>query len=593
MQPAKQDTWWQRLGGPNAITLGAWLLTLPGAMLSPVATSSGSLGGRWILWVLLGFVAHVLCGAVLFIAGKTVLPCTTRASRPWTFVLVVAFAGLIRGVFMAIAAFELGLAGDLNLGLRLTSAPGTFLLWYSLATLIVDGTRRHRATMALLREQLDQEQEIAESSVQFIANYRADIVQRTQQVVVEQLSQAQGSSQNPEVAALKLQGIVNEVVRPLSHELERRNSVESQVLEEAIMRREPTRISVAEYASAIVTAQPFNAGLTGLLIFGSIAYLMYLTLGPAQGTVGLVATVGVSWALSSLIHQFAMPALRELRVGVRVIGVVVLWIVIAGLTTGVLTAITAWFLADEGGVPTDPFAAIFAMSFLVVLICEFAGAVVGAVSAMRTRAEEELRSSASALEWATSRLRQRAFLEQQELSRVLHGDVQARIVSLALQIQINPPSDLSASIAELEADVRKSLRRDHRVGWREEFADVEELWSFAIALNVQLQEPASVILDTDPVVASAVAWVVREAITNAVRHGNAERVDVWIRPGTNAIVVDVVDDGSGMEVNIVEGMGTRLLDAVCFEWSIETQQATTLHAVFPCSTTTQRSEVLV
>jgi len=48
-----------------------------------------------------------------------------------------------------------------------------------------------------------------------------------------------------------------------------------------------------------------------------------------------------------------------------------------------------------------------------------------------------------------------------------------------------------------------------------------------------------------------------EAITNAVRHGSAENVNVLIARNADAIVLRITDDGHGMPNTFVPGVGVR------------------------------------
>ena len=54
--------------------------------------------------------------------------------------------------------------------------------------------------------------------------------------------------------------------------------------------------------------------------------------------------------------------------------------------------------------------------------------------------------------------------------------------------------------------------------------------------------------------------VVREALSNALRHAHANRIDVELGPSTDGILVIVRDDGAGFDPgSVVEGMGLRNL----------------------------------
>jgi two-component sensor histidine kinase len=62
--------------------------------------------------------------------------------------------------------------------------------------------------------------------------------------------------------------------------------------------------------------------------------------------------------------------------------------------------------------------------------------------------------------------------------------------------------------------------------------------------------------------ASAVAIVLNELITNALKHADARVVDVTIRQGATAVELDVTDDGCGMPSQAGSGSGLVIVRAV-------------------------------
>ena len=215
----------------------------------------------------------------------------------------------------------------------------------------------------------------------------------------------------------------------------------------------------------------------------------------------------------------------------------------------------------------------------VAVLAQFAGAVDGAVAFLRRRAEVELEDAVEALAWMTARLRLHAYIEQQELGRILHGAVQAHIVSLALQLQLNPPEDPVVAIEESAEQVRSAIGERRERPWREAIADVQELWVDAIHLQVEVESSAVDLLDADPTAAQAVVEVTREGVTNAVRHGQADDVRVRITGTQGVIEVVVIDDGKSPTSQGPPGLGTKLFDAVCLRWSLRGESGKTLRAL--------------
>ncbi|MFD6347900.1 sensor histidine kinase, partial [Streptomyces roseolus] len=58
-------------------------------------------------------------------------------------------------------------------------------------------------------------------------------------------------------------------------------------------------------------------------------------------------------------------------------------------------------------------------------------------------------------------------------------------------------------------------------------------------------------------VALAVYRIVQESLTNAVRHSGGTRVDVRLRYGSDAVRVEIADDGTGAGAGGEDGAGAR------------------------------------
>jgi signal transduction histidine kinase len=70
------------------------------------------------------------------------------------------------------------------------------------------------------------------------------------------------------------------------------------------------------------------------------------------------------------------------------------------------------------------------------------------------------------------------------------------------------------------------------------------------ALVARTPLPVTLSADLDPdrynaVVESAAYFTVAEALANAIKHANADRVDIRIKAGNGVLVAEVVDDGDG------------------------------------------------
>jgi signal transduction histidine kinase len=82
-------------------------------------------------------------------------------------------------------------------------------------------------------------------------------------------------------------------------------------------------------------------------------------------------------------------------------------------------------------------------------------------------------------------------------------------------------------------------------------SDPDEASDLALRRNgvhVDILSPSAVGLD-DPRSRESIVFIVREAVTNALRHGRAESIRVQLSSENNATVLRVVDDGVGFDAN--------------------------------------------
>jgi two-component system, NarL family, sensor histidine kinase DesK len=112
-------------------------------------------------------------------------------------------------------------------------------------------------------------------------------------------------------------------------------------------------------------------------------------------------------------------------------------------------------------------------------------------------------------------------------------------------------------IAELETVARRSLSevRGAVTGYRQpglqaELAAARQLLSTAgIACRITVPEPLGLGPDAD----TLLAWTVREAVTNVVRHSGADRATISVQTGAGGASVQVTDDGGGPGSNTGAG----------------------------------------
>lgn len=190
----------------------------------------------------------------------------------------------------------------------------------------------------------------------------------------------------------------------------------------------------------------------------------------------------------------------------------------------------------------------------------------------------ELMEAFDAADRASALVRQEAWVTRRRLANTMHGEVQGRILASALRIRGMESEEEAQELSALSADLHQVLDSglsgdDWHLAWER----LIEMWEFTLELQVDWDESARERIEGDPVAGAAVVAAVGEAITNAVRHGQATRADIAVMAhGPDAVVVTVADNGrtSGVSANdgpVIRGMGSATLDAVCVTWKLAPQ----------------------
>ena len=488
--------WWGK-GCPQALSVRAWVVALPAWLLMTGAAALSRSDGAVIQR--LGFA---LCG--FLVAGLVLLvlePATRRSSQVVRRV-VTLLAWVLAGLFaIGTTALLVRLAGLEASAWR----PGTLLIgaalaiaWFPLGGRLASEIAVDAKSGALLLRQLARERALALESARLVDADRLRVIHQTQAVVGDQLRKAVDLSSDPPAAAAALQAVVDEVVRPLSRELER-GEVEEQALVEAV------------HTMGQVSARPMRDFLPELA-------------RPGRGTV----------------------AMTVLRVAMAV-GIVL-------VATSTQPVLASWITVTVLG------------AYAIVM-----GAALTLAEA-RTRASEvDLTAAVEAAEWASSRLRQLAWAERERLGKAIHGDAQARIVATALQIQLGKHDDIAERVQVLENDIRNLLaEHEFDQDWRSVWERIVKVWEYSVEVDASVDTQVCPSLDADPVAAYAVVSVLREAVTNAVRHAKATHLDLDLSVDQADVLRFVIaDNGTGSGAG-EPGLGSRTLDAVCLDWHLAT-----------------------
>jgi signal transduction histidine kinase len=149
------------------------------------------------------------------------------------------------------------------------------------------------------------------------------------------------------------------------------------------------------------------------------------------------------------------------------------------------------------------------------------------------------------------------------LATELHGSVQATLHATALQLsKIEQPS--ISDLEKVRDAVDKAISRLGQTAYLEGesftqvIQDIADVWEDTCKIEYLIQSDAQSALDQQQSLARSTIEVLREAITNAIKHGKAKNIKVSITK--NGQLIDLIVDNDGSElVTGQQGLGTSVI----------------------------------
>jgi two-component sensor histidine kinase len=170
---------------------------------------------------------------------------------------------------------------------------------------------------------------------------------------------------------------------------------------------------------------------------------------------------------------------------------------------------------------------------------------------------------------------QRVWLFRKRWLLLLHGTVQSALTAAVTRLQGQTEideftvqmvkQDLLRAEQAINGDVQKQLVFSSTV------EEIVELWKGICSISIQISERAKRALDRNADTSFCVNEIIKEAISNAVRHGAASHANISIdRLQDDLLEITVTNDGTTPKVaDLSQGIGSEMLNEICLSWSLE------------------------
>lgn len=543
----------KRVGGRFALSPAMVAISIPFFVGGYVATESVvGAAGQWYLYVVAGLAAHLVLGLVFAVAAVTVMRGHQDRPKPlWVTLAVYLVAGEARLVTLLAGIDMLGLDNPVPLWVRVLNTAVLFPLAYGFSSYSLESFRlyllaRRNLVHSIVEAQIDLDQQkgaVNSLRESFLGGIDQKIVDANQQTLAAldglEKEIVGGIDARPELK--KLLDEADRRWRGISHETWQAARINI------------PRLSAREFLDVLVRSKPLSY-LS--IVFGGV-FVFTLSLGRhlplldgLQWTLVWIVSTGalvyVTNILASALSRFAAPVFIGLYTA----------IVVSGL----------WTVLIPGVSPDARFSA-FAIHLTVVAT----SLLVGYGPAISKNNQDALNALRKHLDNASiSRLKvesELVVLAQKVASR-LHaenrGAFMARVLNLQRSLDAGDAEKALADLREVRDVLRSESRRDSEPG-DDDLLRFLANWRGLIEIDSNLH-----VVSVPDALHPPINTIVMDAVNDAVRHGGADWVEIYLDDSGEKVVLSIRNNGTPPSNAPGGGVGGKTLDRLATAgWSRE------------------------
>jgi len=364
---------------------------------------------------------------------------------------------------------------------------------------------------------------------------------------------------------------INDVIRPLSQKLDEQTPLSDlgdfdRTKLARKIRRTPLRDRLTRSASLDLALNPV-VSIGTYFGFGLVS-LLYLFSWSAAVQIFLPFLV-----LSYLLFKLLKKPLARIQGKIY-------FIFLVSLLFAIVQSIHFYFIGTIEGYDPELIGAIAFSILTLTLGSSIFQIVLNSIQANLKNAELVNIEVAQSI----SSVRQQLWRIRKNLSRELHGGLQAKLQILALQIQngieVSPQSLIDVQSALLSApDTEQNIQ----VSINDFLGEQKEFWAGVCEIDFKIAPSTAEKLDSLVVINECIREVIREAVNNAIKHAKPSSIEIQIDLSKDSTFQLTVVNSVQQLATASNGisLGSRLFDELTYSWSIEyNSDSTEFHASF-------------
>ncbi len=377
-------------------------------------------------------------------------------------------------------------------------------------------------------------------------------------------------ARSPELV-LQINDAINGVIRPLSHALDEQSAIASlgkidQTKLARKIRRTPFRNRFTRIANITLA---FNPVVSFATYFGFVLVsLLYLFSWGEAVKVFLTFLV-----VSYLLFRLLIKTLASIQVKIFVV-------IFASVIFAAVQSFQFFLIGIFQGLDSELIGTIAFSVLTLTLGSSTFQLFISGIKHNLSNAEQVNIEIAQSI----SSVRKQLWRFRKNLSRELHGGLQAKLQVLALQIE----KGLEVPMASL-TDVQESLfsvvnsEQDSPVPITEFLKEQKEFWEGICEINFEVSKAVIEEVDSHAVINECIREVIRESINNAIKHAKSSRMSIELKLSRDLMIDLFVLNSTNQPITATSAsnLGSRLFEELTDSWSIEYRtDSTELRASF-------------
>ena len=497
----------------------------------------------------------------------------------WLNLGVAGLLGLIKNVTVAPIAIYFGLLEEPLWPFRMfggfTLGAGIFLF----AAWALGARTEHTAVMAQLSQVQATLLALRTSSRARLVEANDALAKNARDLLLPKLDQLLALVRNYSASGAavgSLRELIQNDVRPLSNEL---STVAAELTDVPVALAKVPK-SYKLFRSRVElrglirpNAAAISSGCGGLL-------LAYVIMGAPRSN-GVLFLSAVSWALAWAV-KLAIPA------GLKVSRRAAIW---ALLALGTAMFLPMYLIAlTEVEEPNEPWLLLVIWPSTLVSLMIFAFSESLDRDRVAVRAVIEAENQQLAHDQAL--FEQQLWLGRRAWQFVIHGSVQSALTAALTRLQSSPEPEqyvLNRVVEDIER-ARKALTSSptRTIDLPDSINQLQATWRGICEIRTNITDRASRALQKNNDACQCVNEIIKEAVSNAIRHGEAKTVTIDIeRQDDFNLEITVSNDGIPLSAQNQLGVGSRLIEELTTDWSITSSKASGL-TVFKANLPLQR-----